>query len=83
MTDPEGSSSASFVREGEITQRLYEIGIDTADSPEAAHRIAAWWADVLGARVTDDDSGYSYIDEGPGRALRLPRLLPRPRSRRR
>ena len=40
--------------------------IDTADSAEAAHRIAAWWADVLGARLVDDDRGYSYVDRVPG-----------------
>jgi catechol 2,3-dioxygenase-like lactoylglutathione lyase family enzyme len=66
MADPEGGEFCAFVREGEISQRLYEIGIDTADSAEAAHRIAAWWADVLGARLVDDDSGYSYVDQVPG-----------------
>ena len=66
MADPEGGEFCAFVREGEIGQRLYEIGIDTADSAEAAHRIAAWWADVLGARLVDDDSGYSYVDQVPG-----------------
>jgi Glyoxalase-like domain len=66
MADPECGEFCAFVREGEISQRLYEIGIDTADSAEAAHRIAAWWADVLGARLVDDDSGYSYVDQVPG-----------------
>jgi catechol 2,3-dioxygenase-like lactoylglutathione lyase family enzyme len=66
MADPEGGEFCAFVREGAISQRLYEIGIDTADSAEAAHRIAAWWADVLGARLVDDDRGYSYVDRVPG-----------------
>ena len=66
MADPEGGEFCAFVREGEISQRLYEIGIDTADSAEAAHRIAAWWAEVLGGRLVDDDSGYSYVDRVPG-----------------
>jgi hypothetical protein len=66
MADPEGGEFCAFVREGEIRQRLYEIGIDTGDSAEAAHRIAAWWADALGARLVDDDSGYSYVDQVPG-----------------
>jgi len=65
MADPEGGEFCAFVREGEISQRLYEIGIDTADSAEAAHRIAAWWAEVLGARLVDD-RGYSYVDRVPG-----------------
>jgi catechol 2,3-dioxygenase-like lactoylglutathione lyase family enzyme len=66
MADPEGGEFCAFVREGEISQRLYEIGIDTADSAEAAHRIAAWWAEVLGARLVDDDRGFSYVDQVPG-----------------
>ncbi len=66
LADPEGGELCVFVREGQISQRLYEIGIDTADSPESSHRIAAWWADVLGARVSDEESGYSYVDQIPG-----------------
>ena len=66
MADPEGGEFCAFVREGAFSQRLYEIGIDTADSAEAAHRIAAWWAEVLGARLVDDDSGYSSVDRVPG-----------------
>ena len=66
MADPEGGEFCAFVRNGAISRRLYEIGIDTADSAEAAHRIADWWAEVLGARLVDDDSGYSYVDRVPG-----------------
>jgi len=66
MADPEGGELCAFVREGEITERLYEIGIDTADSAEAAHRIAAWWAEVLGATLVDDERGYSYVHTVPG-----------------
>ncbi len=66
MADPEGGEFCVFVRQGEITQRLYEIGIDTADSAEASHRIAAWWAEVLGARAVDDEKGYTYVEDIPG-----------------
>ena len=66
MTDPEGGEFCVFVREGEITQRLYEIGIDTADSAEASHSIGAWWAEVLGAQVVDDERGYTYVENIPG-----------------
>jgi hypothetical protein len=66
MADPEGGEFCAFVREGEISQRLYEIGIDTADSAEASHRIAAWWAEVLDAHLVDDERGYSYVDRVPG-----------------
>src|SRR3954454_1940060 len=63
MADPEGGEFCVFVREGEITRRLYEIGVDTDGDP---HAIAAWWADVLGARLVDDESGYSWIGDIPG-----------------
>jgi len=65
MNDPEGGELCIFVREGEIEHRLYEIGADTADTPEASHRIAAWWAEVLGAEVGDEE-GYSYVHRIPG-----------------
>jgi glyoxalase superfamily protein len=66
MADPEGGEFCAFVREGEIAQRLYEVVIDTGDSAEAAHRIASWWADLLGAHLVDDERGYSYVDRVPG-----------------
>ena len=66
MADPEGGEFCVFVREGEIAQRLYEIGIDSGHSADDSHRIAAWWADVLGARLVVTDHGYSYVDQVPG-----------------
>ncbi len=65
LADPEGGELCAFVREGEIEQRLYEIVVASGDSVQACHRIAAWWAEVLGARLVDDD-GYSYIEDVPG-----------------
>jgi hypothetical protein len=67
MADPEGGELCAFVREGVIDHRLYEIGVDAGNSAEDSHRIAAWWADVLGARLVDDDEhGYSYVEDIPG-----------------
>lgn len=66
MADPEGGEFCAFVREGEITQRLYEIGVDTTDSPEHALRIAAWWADILGAHLADSGRGFAYVERIPG-----------------
>ena len=67
MLDPEGGEFCAFVRDGEIDRRLYEIGIDTGGSPEDAHRIAAWWAEALGARAEDDERhGFSYVEQIPG-----------------
>jgi hypothetical protein len=66
MADPEGGELCAFVREGEIARRLYEIGVDCGDSADDCHRIASWWAEVLGARLVDDERGYSYVEQVPG-----------------
>jgi Glyoxalase-like domain len=65
MADPEGGEFCVFVREGEITRRLYELGLDCGGSADESHRIAAWWAEVLGGHLVDD-RGYSYVDRVPG-----------------
>jgi hypothetical protein len=64
MADPEGGEFCVFVREGDIDQRLYELVVDSGSS-EDAHRTAAWWADVLGGRLGDQDD-FSYVDRVPG-----------------
>ena len=66
MADPEGGEFCAFLREGPIVQRLYEVVVDTADSPDEAHRLAAWWAEVLGGRLVDSERGFSYVDQVPG-----------------
>ncbi|QWZ07616.1 hypothetical protein KRR39_19675 [Nocardioides panacis] len=66
MADPEGGELCAFVREGPITQRLFEIVVDTGDSPDEAHRSAAWWAELLGGRLVDSERGFSYVDQVPG-----------------
>jgi hypothetical protein len=66
MADPEGGEFCAFVREGEIAQRLYEIVVDTGEADGAAHAIATWWADVLGARAVDTGRGFSYVEQVPG-----------------
>ena len=66
MADPEGGDFCAFPRQEEFSERLLEVILDTGDSAEASHRIAAWWADVLGAELTDTDEGYSYVVNVPG-----------------
>jgi hypothetical protein len=66
MADPEGGELCAFLREGPITQRLFEIVVDTGDSPDEAHRLAAWWAELLGGRLDDSERGFSYVDQVPG-----------------
>ena len=58
LRDPEGGELCVFERETVPAERLYELGVDSAD-PE---RIATWWADVFGSRVESgtDDSGGSW-----------------------
>jgi hypothetical protein len=62
MADPEGGELCVFVREGEITRRLYELVVDCGADP---HPLAAWWADLLGGRVVDSPRGFSYVEEVP------------------
>ncbi len=62
LADPEGGELCVFVRDDVPDYRLYEIGVDTAQ-PAA---VARWWSDVLGARLADDEGGFSYIDDIPG-----------------
>ncbi len=66
MADPEGGEFCAFVREGAITERLLELGVDTGDSPEHPLRIATWWADLLGARVVDSGRGFASVEQIPG-----------------
>ena len=66
MADPEGGEFCAFVREGEITEPLYEIVVDTSEEPGHALRIATWWADVLGAHVVDDGDGEAHVEAVPG-----------------
>jgi Glyoxalase-like domain len=77
MADPEGGELCVFVRDGEITERLYEIGVDTNGD---SHTIAAWWADVLGARLVDAD-GYSYVEDIEGAPFESIDFAPVPESK--
>ena len=61
MADPEGGELCVFVREEVPDYRLYELGVDCADSVP----IARWWADAFGGRFVEDD-GFAYVDQIPG-----------------
>ena len=65
MADPEGGELCVFEREPPITHQLYEIVVDTADSPESAAAIATWWGALLGAEVVHDERGFSYVHQIP------------------
>jgi hypothetical protein len=65
LLDPDGQEHCVFVREEPIVARPYELGWDTAEGPESCHRIAEWWAQVLGGTVTDHE-GFSSVGNLPG-----------------
>lgn len=67
LRDPDGQEFCVFVRDEPVTQRIYELAWDTGDSPEACHRIAGWWAEVLGGRPDhDDERGFSWVEDIEG-----------------
>lgn len=65
MTDPEGQEFCAFVRDEPVRNRLYELVWDCPDDAAACHDIASWWAEVLGARLVDDERGFSYLLDLP------------------
>ncbi len=62
LRDPEGGELCVFERDVLPHERLYEINVDCSDPAP----LAAWWAEVLGARVGRDAPGVTYVDEIPG-----------------
>lgn len=66
LRDPDGQELCVFSRPEPITQRLYELVWDTAEGADASHRIAGWWAELLGGHLVDDERGFSYVDRLPG-----------------
>ncbi|HYG94196.1 MAG TPA: VOC family protein [Nocardioides sp.] len=63
LRDPEGGELCVFLRDRAPDYRLYEIVVDAVDH----ERIAAWWAEVLGAELGhDDEGGFSFLKGVPG-----------------
>jgi glyoxalase superfamily protein len=64
LKDPEGGEVCVFVREEVPAYRLFEMVVDAVD----AHEITAWWAEVLGATVQDNDGddAFSWFEDAPG-----------------
>jgi predicted enzyme related to lactoylglutathione lyase len=65
LADPEGHEVCVFVREEPVGARTYELIWNCPEGAEASHDIAAWWGEVLGAVVVDDDRGFSWIEQIP------------------
>ena len=56
---------------------LHEIVVDTADSA-SSEQLAAWWADVLGARSADDGRGFWWVQDIPGAPFESLDIVPVP-----
>lgn len=61
VTDPEGGEFCIFEDDRVPSYRLKDIVVDAVDSDA----IAAWWAEMFGAKAIRDD-GYSYVHAIPG-----------------
>src|SRR3954452_13584996 len=67
LADPDGQEHCVFPRGVPIPKRAYELGWDCADDPRACHELAAWWCEVVGGSVHDDESeGFSWVQDIPG-----------------
>src|SRR5919106_3751204 len=55
MADPESGEYCAFLRADLPERRLHGLVVDSADPPVQAR----WWAEVYGARVVHDSSGFS------------------------
>jgi hypothetical protein len=65
LADPEGHEVCVFVHEEPIARRTLELVWSCPEGAAASHDIAAWWGEVLGAVVVDDDRGFSWIQQIP------------------
>jgi hypothetical protein len=66
MTDPDGQEFCVFVRDTPIERRLYELVWDSGPDADGCLAIARWWAEVLGADASQDESGDCYLENVPG-----------------
>src|SRR3954447_514757 len=64
LLDPDGQEHCVFPRAEPFAKRAYELGWDCAEGAEACRTLAAWWCEVLGGAVIDDD-GYSWVQDIP------------------
>jgi catechol 2,3-dioxygenase-like lactoylglutathione lyase family enzyme len=65
MADPEGGEYCAFLRTDLPERRLHGLVVDSADPPAQAR----WWAEIYGAQVVHDNSGFSTVKDVPGMAI--------------
>jgi hypothetical protein len=65
MKDPDGQEFCIFVREPPVRDRFYELVWDVTGNADAAHRLAQWWGQALGADVMRE-KGWSSVEKISG-----------------
>jgi hypothetical protein len=65
LADPDGQEHCVFVRAEPFDKRAYELVWDCPEGPRASHDTAAWWCDVVGGAVVDDQRGFSWVQDIP------------------
>jgi hypothetical protein len=61
LTDPDGQEFCIFERDAPVADRFYELVWDVTGDVDAAHRVAQWWAMVLGGNAVREER-WSYVD---------------------
>ena len=61
LSDPDGQEFCVFESEGPVGDRFYELVWDVTGDVDAAHRVAQWWAMVLGGTAVREER-WSYVD---------------------
>jgi hypothetical protein len=74
MADPEGGEYCAFLRDELPADRLHGLVVDSVDPAS----IAQWWADVYGAVIVHDKSGYSTVEQVPGMPILTMDFVPVP-----
>jgi hypothetical protein len=65
LLDPDGQEHCVFPREEPLENRAYELIWNCAEGARASHDIAAWWCEVVGGAVIDDERGFSWVQDIP------------------
>ena len=61
MNDTDGQEFCVFVRDAPVTDRVYELVWDVTGDVDEAHRVAQWWAHVLGGNAVREEH-WSYVE---------------------
>jgi hypothetical protein len=65
LLDPDGQEHCVFPRAEPVEKRAYELVWDCREGAQPSHDLAAWWCEVVGGSVVDDELGFSFIRDVP------------------